>query len=138
MAAARGFAVNRDGIRPGHAQTLDPVGEACLEQVRVNGCDHLAQRVVARRGASVRARDAVRERQEAAQERQVLLTPQREFDEIVGPRHRAAQEQKQQFRQEIQHLGRLTRELPRDWGCKGLLAIFAFVLWPRVDAWLGC
>ena len=25
------------------------------------------------------------------------------------------------------------------WGCGGgQLAIFAFVLWPRVDAWLGC
>ena len=28
--------------------------------------------------------------------------------------------------------------LPRDWGCKGQLAIVAFVLWPRVDVWLGC
>ncbi len=26
----------------------------------------------------------------------------------------------------------------QDWGCDGQLAIFAFVLWPRVDAWLGC
>ncbi len=26
----------------------------------------------------------------------------------------------------------------QDWGCGGQLAIFAFVLWPRVDAWLGC
>ena len=25
----------------------------------------------------------------------------------------------------------------QDWGCGGQLAIFAFVLWPRVDAWLG-
>ncbi len=25
-----------------------------------------------------------------------------------------------------------------DWGSDGQLAIFAFVLWPRVDAWLGC
>jgi len=26
----------------------------------------------------------------------------------------------------------------QDWGCGGQLGIFAFVLWPRVDAWLGC
>jgi len=26
----------------------------------------------------------------------------------------------------------------QDWGCDGQLGIFAFVLWPRVDAWLGC
>jgi len=26
----------------------------------------------------------------------------------------------------------------QDWGCDGHLGIFAFVLWPRVDAWLGC
>jgi len=26
----------------------------------------------------------------------------------------------------------------QDWGCGGQLAIFAFVLWPRVDAWRGC
>jgi len=26
----------------------------------------------------------------------------------------------------------------QDWGCDGQLAIFAFVLWPRVDVWLGC
>jgi len=25
----------------------------------------------------------------------------------------------------------------QDWGCDGQLGIFAFVLWPRVDAWLG-
>jgi len=25
-----------------------------------------------------------------------------------------------------------------DWGSDGQLGIFAFVLWPRVDAWLGC
>ena len=28
--------------------------------------------------------------------------------------------------------------LPQDWGCGGQSAIFAFVLWLRVDAWLGC
>ena len=26
----------------------------------------------------------------------------------------------------------------RDWGCGGQLGILAFVLWPRVDAWLRC
>ncbi len=26
----------------------------------------------------------------------------------------------------------------QDWGCDGQLGTFAFVLWPRVDAWLGC
>jgi len=26
----------------------------------------------------------------------------------------------------------------QDWGCGGQLGILAFVLWPRVDAWLGC
>ncbi len=26
----------------------------------------------------------------------------------------------------------------QDWGYGGQLAIFVFVLWPRVDAWLGC
>jgi len=25
----------------------------------------------------------------------------------------------------------------QDWGCAGQLGIFAFVLWSRVDAWLG-
>jgi putative transposase len=37
-------------------------------------------------------------------------------------------------RQMARHL----RGPSQDWGCGGQLAIFAFVLWPRVDAWLGC
>jgi hypothetical protein len=75
MAAPRGLAVDGDRLRPGNTQSLDPVGKAGLEQGRVDGCDHLAKRVV--------ARDAVCKRQEAAQERQVLAAPQRQLDEVV-------------------------------------------------------
>ena len=57
MATARGLAVDRDRLRPGIAQPLDPVGEAGPEQRRVEGRDDFAQRVV--------AWNAARERQEA-------------------------------------------------------------------------
>src|SRR3954451_18483543 len=66
----RGLAVDCDHIRPRYAQSLDPVAEAGFEQVRVDGDDHLAQRVVAREAAR---------RAETAQEGQVLLAPQRQF-----------------------------------------------------------
>ena len=33
---------------------------------------------------------------------------------------------------------RLNEGLSQVWGCSGQLVIFAFVLWLRVDAWLGC
>jgi len=99
MAAPRGLAVDRDRFWPGIAQPLDPVREAGLEQRRVEGRDDFAQRVM--------ARNAARERKEAMQEQQVLVAPQRQLDKIVGSRDGAAEQQKQQFRQGIQHLGRL-------------------------------
>ena len=53
------------------------------------------------------ARNAARERQETTQEPQVLATPQRQPDEFIGARDGAAKQQKQQFWQRFQHLGRL-------------------------------
>jgi len=107
MAAPRGLAVDRDRLRPGIAQALDPVREAGFEQSRVESRDDFAQCVM--------ARNTARERQETAQERQVLAAPQRQLDEVIGARDGAAEQQKQQFRQGIQHLGRLPGVLQ---GCK--------------------
>src|SRR4029078_10838656 len=75
VGAPRGLAVDGDqvGFRLAHA--LDPAREAALEQLRVERRDHLAERVV--------ARDAVPVGQEAAQEGQVLATPERDLDEVV-------------------------------------------------------
>jgi len=84
---------------------LGPVRKAGLEQVRVEGCNDLAQRVV--------ARNAVRKRQKALQEREVLAAPQGQFNKVVRTRNRAAQQQEQQLGQGIQHFGRLPRVAKR-------------------------
>src|SRR3954471_4803496 len=75
VGAPRGLAVDGDQVGFRLAQALDPAREAALEQLRVERRDHLAERVV--------ARDAVPVGQEAAQEGQVLATPERDLDEVV-------------------------------------------------------
>ena len=50
-------------------------------------------------------------RQEAAEKAQVLLAPQRDLYEVIGPRNRCGQCQQQQFHQRIQHLRMLARVL---------------------------
>jgi hypothetical protein len=92
--------------RPGQiggrgAQPRHPGGEAVPEQRRVEQGDHIPQRVM--------ARDAVRERLQAAQEGEVLPAPDLGLDEIIRPGQRRTQQQKQDFRQRIQNLGRLAR-----------------------------
>jgi hypothetical protein len=103
VGAPRGLAVDRDEVGRRLAQALDPAREARLEQLGVEGGDHLAQRVV--------ARDAVPVGQEAAQERQVLLAPHLDLDEVVRPRQGSAQQEQQDLRQAVEHLGRLARVL---------------------------
>jgi hypothetical protein len=76
--------------------------EASFEQLRVQGCDHVAQRIVARDTAFVAV--------EAPEERQMLRPPQRRLDEVVRPGDRRGQHQQQDFREWKQYLGMLTRK----------------------------
>jgi hypothetical protein len=70
-------------------------------QSGVQGCQHVAQRIV--------AQDAFFVAVEASEERQMLRPPQRRLDEVVCPGERRGQHQKQDFREWIQYLGMLTR-----------------------------
>ena len=82
MAAARGLAVDGDEVGLGLAQALDPAHEAGLEQPGIERGDHLAQRVV--------ARHPVLARQEATEKGEVLVAPERDLDDVIGPRQGGA------------------------------------------------
>src|SRR4051812_44690175 len=67
--------------------------------------DHLAQRVV--------ARPPVLAGQEATEEGEVLVAPERDLDDVIGPRQGGAQQQEEDLRQRVEHLGLLPRVLER-------------------------
>ena len=90
VATPRGLPINGDDVGVGVAQAADPGQEAGFEQLRVQGCEHVAQRIVARDAAFVAV--------EASEERQMLRPPQRRLDEIVRPSERRGQHQQQDFR----------------------------------------
>src|SRR4051794_18348979 len=89
----------------GLAQALDPAHEAGPEQPGIERGDHLAQRVV--------ARHPVLAGQEATEEGEVLVAPERDLDDVIGPRQGGAQQQEQDLRQRVEHLGPLPRVLER-------------------------
>jgi hypothetical protein len=99
VGAPRGLAVDGDQVGLRLAQALGPAREAALEQLRVERRDHLAERVV--------ARDAVPVGQEAAREGQVLATPERDPDEVVRAGQRPAEQEEDDLRQGVEHLGLL-------------------------------
>ena len=101
MAASRDLAVNRDDVRVTVAQAIDPGQTAGFEQFRVQCGEHVAQLTVAGDAAVVGV--------EASEERQMLGSPQRRLHEVIRPGDRRSQNQQQDFRQWIQHLGVLTR-----------------------------
>src|SRR3954470_11914253 len=105
VGAPRGLAVDRDEVRLGLAQAFDPRREAGLEQLGVERGDHLAQRVV--------ARHPVLAGQEATEEGEVLVAPERDLDDVIGPRQGGAQQQEEDLRQRVEHLGLLPRVLER-------------------------
>jgi hypothetical protein len=105
MAPARGLAVDGDDVRLGVAQLCHPGHEADLEPCRVDGVDHVAQRVV--------ARDPVPVGQEPAQEGQMLSAPQPRLDEVVSAGQGGGQHQEQDLRQRVEHLPGLARILQR-------------------------
>jgi hypothetical protein len=89
----------------GLAQRLDPGHKAGLEQRGVERVDHVVESIV--------GGNALYERQEPAQEGQVLAAPEPGFDEILRPRQRRAQDQQHDLRQRIDHLPGLARVLER-------------------------
>ncbi len=101
VAAPRGLPIDGDDVGVIVAQAADPGQEAGFEQLRVQGCEHVAQRIVARDAAFVAV--------EAPEKPQMLRPPQRGLDEVVRSGDRRGQHQQQDFREWIQHLGMLTR-----------------------------
>ncbi len=95
----RGLAVDGNDVGFVLAQALDPGGEAGAEEVGVERIDDVVERVV--------RRDAVAERQQAAQEGELLPAPQPDFDEVLGAGQRRAQHQQHDLRQRVEHLARL-------------------------------
>jgi hypothetical protein len=101
MSSPRGLAVDGDDVGRTLAQGLDPVGEAGLEQFRVESVDDIVERVVGREAALVG--------QEAPQEIEPLFTPQPDFYEILHARQRRAKHKQQYLGQRIQHPPALPR-----------------------------
>ena len=101
--APRSLAVNGDHVGLGLAQTLDPGHKAGLEQRRVERVDDVVEGVVGGK--------AIFERQEPAQEGQVLHTPEPGFDEILRPRQRCAEHEEHDLRQRVDDLPGLARVL---------------------------
>ena len=101
MAAPRGLAVGRDDVRRVGARTLHPGQETGLEQVRIDGGDHVAR--------CVAARDARLTWQEPAGKVLTLAAPKPGLDAISGPGGRRTKRRRQGLRQRTQRLRRLTR-----------------------------
>ena len=102
MGAAGCLAVDGDdlgaaiGIRIGGAQACHPCGEAGREQPGVDGIEDVVERVV--------ARDAVSERQEAAEKIHMQTPPAPDFHEVLGTGDRAAKHDEQHLGQRKNHL----------------------------------
>ena len=99
--AARRLAVDGDHALDAAREALRPGDEAALEALRIESAEDEAELIMARR--------AVGERQEAAQERQLLLAEQRDAHPAVGPAQHGAQRQEQHLIEPIEHLDRLAR-----------------------------
>jgi hypothetical protein len=90
-----------DNLRVAVAQGFHPIGEAGLEQVRVEPVDHVVEGVMGGNAPLVG--------QETAQERQPLLPPQLRLHEVVHAAQRCAKDQKQDLTQGIDYPPLLTR-----------------------------
>ena len=117
VAAPRGFSINGDQFRGAIAKVLHPVLEANPEPVRVNRREHVAHRVVAGDPGLIG--------EKAAEEGLMLLSPERDFHEIIRPRDGCRQRQQEDFRQWIQYLRTLawvskSREMGQDRAIDGL------------------
>lgn len=95
----RRLAVDGDDVGFAVAQRLHPGGEAVGKQRRRQRVHHVVERVV--------GGDAVLEGQQPAQKIQLAPPPAFDLDEILRPRKRPAQDQKQDFRQRIDDFPRL-------------------------------
>jgi hypothetical protein len=109
MAASGSLAVDRHEVRLRLAQLLHPSDEAGLEQLGVERVDHAVEGIVGGNPVGVR--------QEMAQETQPFLAPSLDLDEVFGRRQRRAQDQKEDLRQGIEHLG----DLPRVGQCRKMV-----------------
>jgi len=76
MTAAGGFAIDRDDVRNVGTKPLYPGQETGFEQIRIDGSNNVAQRVM--------ARNALLIRQEAAEEVLTFCAPQPDLDEIIA------------------------------------------------------
>jgi len=99
----RGLAVDRHHVAGEFPvpQGVDPGGEAHLEQIGIQGVEHVAEGIVRGNAPIVR--------QEPAQEGQPLHAPEPDLDEILHARQDRAQGQQQDLRQRIDHPPALAR-----------------------------
>jgi hypothetical protein len=101
------------------AQVLDPGRKTLREEIRVEGVDHVVQRVA--------RRDAAPERQKRAQEAELGLAPLG-LSKCLGPGQRGAEHHKHDLRQRILDLPGLARVAKGEkWSIRLLFA------WGRVN-----
>jgi hypothetical protein len=103
MAAARRLAVERDELRSVGAQRQRPVGEAGLEEARIDPVHHHPQPI--RTGCSEV------ELGKGAQEGAMLLAPQRDLVIVLTVGDRRRHDQEQNLAQRVHDLRRLARIL---------------------------
>ena len=103
VGAAERFTVNGDDVGTEFRQRCDPGDEATLERLRVEGCEQIAELIVARR--------ALLERPEAAQEIELLLAERGDLDPAVGSRQDGQQALQQHLIQGISDFAALARVL---------------------------
>jgi hypothetical protein len=103
MGAAAGFAVDRDDVEISVTQAIDLGDEALGEQLAAEDIHQVVEGVV--------AGDAILAGQEVAQEVHVGFAPVLDLDEIVGRSDGGAQDQKQDFREWVDHFDELSGSL---------------------------
>ena len=101
VGAAERFTVNGDDVGTEFRQRCDPGDEATLERLRVEGCEQIAELIVARR--------ALFERPEAAQEIELPLAERGDLNPTVGARQDGQKALQQHLVERISHLAALSR-----------------------------